>query len=417
MADNYYTGKAKAIVQISRVTVSAYDAATTYSLTVNGISITAIAAGSAAATATALAAAWNASTQPYFSPVTASTDSSPAVDVLLTADEAGFPFTVTSSVNGGSGTISSVTDDAVATGPYHWNNADNWSTGSVPGNADNIFIALTGARLCWEIDRSGDSPAELWTRLSLRGDARVGLSFSGVATSADGDTVSSEQPEYRSQYLKAAITTVDAEYDPTVAVITGSGRLHIHNTAVAASITTIAASASAAADTTHPAVCLLFDDADADLYVTDGRGGAGVGVGNPGETATFGDLVVDDDTNVSRVFLGKGVTHSTVQQSGGTVDLDAAATMPAITIDNGTCSVRGTQAVTSLTVNGGTVICNTTGTISTLTQADGSVVDFHQSGRARTVTTWNYNGGQRRIDDYVTITNDNRSGRITETIG
>lgn len=418
MADIYYTGKALPVAQVSRVQVGANDAATTYSLTVNGVSVSVTGAASVEATTAALVAAWNASTHPYFSPITAAVDSgvSPSNDITLTADEAGFPFTVTASVSGGSGSIGSVTQDATATGPNHWSNADNWSLARLPDNGDRVFVAVPGTRLCWDLDRSGESPTELWSRLRVVGDVRIGLSFSGVATSADGDTVSSAAPEYRDQYLKAAITTVDVLPDPSVSVVTGSARLHVHNTDTVGSIATVRATAQTAADTARPAICLLCDSANADLYVSSARAGVGVAKGNPGETATIGEVTVDDPTNGSRLFLGEGVTHSTFVQNGGVSEIDSAATMPSITVNGGTCTVAGDQAVTALIANGGTVIANTTGTIATLTQEEGSLLDFWRSARARTVTTYNYNGGARKIDDYLTITNDNRSGRITETI-
>lgn len=421
MASIYYTGKASKVAQVSRVQIGAYDASTTYSLSVNGVSVSTSGAGGVEATATALAAAWNASELAYFTPVTAAVDTgaSPSNEITLTADEGGFPFTVTAGVSGGSGTIGSVTTDTEATGPHHWDNGDNWSLGRDPDDGDDIYIHKDGARICWNLDRSGASPTELWNQLDIRGDVRIGLSFAGVATSADGDTVNSDLPEYRDQYLKAAITTVEVAADSSVSVVSGSARMNIHNTDTAGSTTTIAATAQNAADTTRPAVCLLFDSANADVYVSGGRGGVGIGTGNPGETATVGDIVMDDPTDVSRMFVGDGVTHSTVRVNGGRLTLNAAATMPSITVNGGTVITGGTQAVTAATVTEpGEFISNATGTIGTLTQnGEGSVVDFHQSGKSRTVTTYNFNAGERRIDTAaLTITNDNRSGRIIETI-
>lgn len=72
MATRTWLGTAAAVAQVSTVQVTAYDAATTYKLTVNGNVISTIAAGSVNATATALAAAWNLSTVPEFTGVTAS---------------------------------------------------------------------------------------------------------------------------------------------------------------------------------------------------------------------------------------------------------------------------------------------------------------------------------------------------------
>jgi len=415
MANKYFTGKAAAVIQVSAATVTAYDAATTYSLTINGVSISVIAAGGTAATATALAAAWNASTHPYFTPITAvdATD-----DVTMTADEGGFPFVVTSSATSGTGTFGAVSDTTAATGPAFWDDADNWSTGTVPGDADVIYITTPGARLCWNLDRSADSPAELWSRLNLVGNGRVGLSFSGVATSADGDTVSSDAPEYRSQYLKAAITTVDIEEASAVNVAGGTGRFHLHNTATGASTNTVKQTAQNPADASHSAVCFLFDDADADVYISGGRAGVAIAGGNPGETATCGVIFIDDDAAISEVFISEGVTWTSCTVYGGFLQLNAAATMPTLVLEGGQITTEGSQGATAITVNdGASLISNQTGTIATITQEDGSTVDFSRSGRDRTVTTYNFNGGERSVDHNVlTITNDVRAGRVTETI-
>ena len=83
MATNRFLGRAKARANVITVQVTAYDAATTYSLTVNGKSVTTIAAGSVNATATALAAAWNAATEAEFAEQTASANTD---TVTLTAE-------------------------------------------------------------------------------------------------------------------------------------------------------------------------------------------------------------------------------------------------------------------------------------------------------------------------------------------
>jgi hypothetical protein len=421
MANIYYTGKAVGVQQVSTVDIGTNDSATTYSLTINGVSVSVTGAANAEATATALVDAWNASTHPYFSGITAAVDSSasPSVTITLTGDDTdGMPFTVTASASGGTGSVGTLSVTTAATGPHHFDAADNWDLGRVPDNGDTVYITKSGARICWNIDRSGESPTQTWARLVVRGDVQIGLSFVGAATSADGDTVSAIAPEYRDQYLKVAITKVDILPFTTVEVDTGSARMHINNIASGASTHTVKASAVTSADTSRPAICFLAASASAEFFVESARAGVGVAVGNPGETSTINRIVLVDSTGVSQVFQGEGVTASSFVQNGGSSEIDAAATHPAITVNGGTCKVQGTQAVTAMTANaGGSIISNTTGTITTLTQADGSVLDFLQNAVSRTVTNYNFNGGQRKMDAGVlTITNDNRSGRITETI-
>src|SRR5437870_1231320 len=107
MATNRFTGGASAIAQVSTVTITADDVTTTYKLTINGKVISTLGTGvSTTATAAALAAAWAASTAGEALEVVAT--SSVAV-VTLTGKSDGTPFTVTSSVSGGAGTIGAVT--------------------------------------------------------------------------------------------------------------------------------------------------------------------------------------------------------------------------------------------------------------------------------------------------------------------
>jgi hypothetical protein len=414
MATLYYTGKAQAVAQVSQVEVGTYDAATTYSLIVNGVSVTSLAAGNADAVAAALVAAWNASTHPYFSPITAAIASGSPSDVItLTSDEAGFPFTASASVSGGSGTIGSVTTTTAATGPHHIDDPDNYSNSAIPDDGDTVIIDKSGTRLCWNLDRSGQSPTVLLAKFITRGDVRIGLATLSVATSADGETTSTEAPEYRDDYLSIGITATEIGPNRNTSTPTGSGRMKINNLATAAATCVVSSTSATAVETSLPAVRLKAASANFDVFVESARAGVGIGI-EAGETATVGDVHLVDQSSVSQLFIGSGVTHSSVTQQGGKSEIDAAATMPAITINGGAATIRGSQDVTALNVNGGAVRCNTTGTVATLTQEGGSI-DFTGESRARTVTDYNYYEGARSIDHGVlTITNDNRTGRTVE---
>ena len=85
MATMRWKGAAQAVAQVTTVAITAYDATTTYKLTINGKTVSTSAAGSANATAAALVTAWNASTDPELAEVTASGSTSP---LTLTGDTA-----------------------------------------------------------------------------------------------------------------------------------------------------------------------------------------------------------------------------------------------------------------------------------------------------------------------------------------
>lgn len=187
--------------QISTVQVTSYDAATTYSLIIAGFSVTAIAAGSANATATALAAAWNASVNPILSGITASANTD---TVTLTADVAGVPFTVTSDDSGGTGTIGAVATGTTATSRHNIGDANNWfdvaagTYGSLPAN-DDVVIYQGPYAARWGLDQSSVAPAAVYM---MPGFAGAGLDPHRLATSPCG------KPQR--QVARFQITTFDA---------------------------------------------------------------------------------------------------------------------------------------------------------------------------------------------------------------
>ena len=83
MATKYWKGTATAVAQVSSATVTAYDAATTYKITVgagnNTVVISAPGTTDANGTAAALRTAWNASTHPYCAGITAAGTGAAAV--------------------------------------------------------------------------------------------------------------------------------------------------------------------------------------------------------------------------------------------------------------------------------------------------------------------------------------------------
>src|SRR3990172_4453638 len=107
MANKYWIGAAAAVAQVSTGTIGVYDAATTYRITINGVSVSSIGAGSANAVATALRLAANNSTHPYFASITWSGATNA---VIGTSDIAGTPFTASLTATGGTGTVVDFTD-------------------------------------------------------------------------------------------------------------------------------------------------------------------------------------------------------------------------------------------------------------------------------------------------------------------
>ena len=154
MATVRWTGNANAVAQISTITITGtWATSDTVTLTMNGKDIT-LTLGTDVTTsnvATALQEMLSGTTQTGTGDHTFSVTDAQAIPefreftatvatnvVTLTGDTAGKPFTITSSESAASTTADAATaTSTAATGPNHFDNADNWSTGSVPVDADD----------------------------------------------------------------------------------------------------------------------------------------------------------------------------------------------------------------------------------------------------------------------------------------
>jgi len=386
MATIYWLGTADAVAQITTVQITAFDAATTYSLSVGGTVIASVAGNTdAATTATDLATAWNNSTHPWATGITASASTD---TVTLTADTAGVPFTVTSAVSGGTGTIGSPTTTTASAGPNDWSTAANWSGGAVPVAADDVIIADSTVNICWGLDQSSVTLASVTIEATYTG--KIGLDRTAFATSADGDTQNTSKAEYREDYLKIGADAIDIGVHTGPGTPAGSQRLKISNTKAGASTTQVHRTASAASESGQPPVRLLAANSAADIIV---RGGiVGIAVDEPGETATVGDLSI----SAGSLYVGDGCTLSTLTLDGGTCLLRAAATVATVNANSGTLTTDGDYGITTLTVNGATVYANNTpatGSAITTANLTSGTLDTTQTTTTRTIATLNLTGG------------------------
>jgi hypothetical protein len=170
MATVRWVGKAQSTAQLDTITISAYDAATTYSVTINGKVVSVAGVTSTSATASALATALQASEEPEFTEITFAAASS---TVTCTANTAGTPFTMTVGASGGTGTMSTTTTTANSS-PNDLNNAKNWSGGSLPTNADDVVFDAGEVDVKWNLSSlSGVTLTSLTRRVGYTG--KIGL--------------------------------------------------------------------------------------------------------------------------------------------------------------------------------------------------------------------------------------------------
>ena len=415
MATIYWLGTAAAVAQIDTVTITAdNNDGTTYILTVGSETVSTANTGNTTTTATNLAAAWNASTHPYFTGVTATSD---AAVVTLTADTAGVPFTAASSVSGGTGTIGAVTASTASAGPNDWSTAANWSGAAVPVASDIVIIKDNAINICWGLAQSAVDLDGLQIHQSYTG--KIGLDYRVFAQSADGiTTTTATAVEYRQTYLDievdSAAGAVDIGQNFGPSKPAGSARICLDLGVQAANVI-IHNTAAAPSESGRCAIRLLADSASTTIHVRSAPGGVGIAVDKPGETATVASVSVSDTSSASRVELGEGTTITTWLQQGGTNIVQAAATITTATINGGVLTTEGSYVITTGNANGGTWHANhISGTVPfTTLNVNGGTVDARGNSEARTWTTVNLKKGTIKADSSIlTITtlNEGDSG-------
>ena len=201
MATTRWKGGAGSVPQVTTVTLTAYDVATTYKLTV-GSKVISVAGqgGTVITTATALVAAWAASTAGEVAGISADNAGGTSATITLTADTPGVPFTVTSSVTGGTGTIGAATTTQAATGPHHWDNAANWSGGAVPASGDTVFFDRSDYPVQYGLAQSAVTLAALYVSADYAQD--IGL----AEVNTEGST---SHVEYRPTYLAISASVLE----------------------------------------------------------------------------------------------------------------------------------------------------------------------------------------------------------------
>ncbi len=351
--DTYWVGGAPAVAQVSSVQVTAYDVATTYKISVGGtngapqVDLTALAAGGANATATALASAWNASVHPYCTGVTASA----ATDtVSFTADVAGVPFVVTKSVSGGSGTLGSVTAVTANSGPNDWSTAANWSAAAAPAVNDRVFIRNSVIPIYWGLAQSGVAPDLLIVEKSFT-SASLGLPLGKFRT---GTGFNTSVPEYRQADLAigAAVTRIGEGIAAANTKMSGLIKINLGSTNGV-----VAIYGSGTADDNGPAVLLRMNHASATLTHYAGKVGLCWEVpGQAGQVATI-DVVQGAGAGAGpELYVGDGVAvaaHNQMAGSGLIRNLPTALRVdPQATV---TLANPATGTITTLTKRGNVI--------------------------------------------------------------
>lgn len=312
-------------------------------------------------------------------------------NLVATALSAGEPFAftlVTKETGGGSADAQTIdgadssagTDTTACSGPNIVGLGDNWSTGSIPANGDDIVISTPVSMLHGMTALASVTPASL--RIHARfwaGGARIGLpEFANIGTAQ-------QYREYRDRYLQFSTTTL-AEIGIGE---TNGGTSNINLDFQTANVAITVFSTPQTEESGRPALCLKMNPsaaADGALEVLAGS----VGVGFFGETgkvtARIGYRTNRDSDAV--VTIGRNVTHgATFTQSGGIVEINSATT--AINKTGGTLTINGTGAHPTLNNYAGEVNYNSTGALgaSAINLGSAGILNFTRDMSPKTVSS------------------------------
>lgn len=372
MAKLIFIGAAKAVSQIDTVTMTG-TWADTETVTVNvgnkSVTYTCGAGETVTTVASGLLALLQAATEAEFVEITWTSDAG----VITATSTAGLPVTITTSDTAASGTSTKANVQA-ATGPNHWDEATNWSTGAVPTTADEVFIDDASVAVKYGL------PTSLTLGKFVHTAGQLGLPNRNA----------SGYVEYRA--ARAVFTCTDVTFG-----LSGKGpSLSRVDLASGASAVSVFGSKTRASGT-GAAIDLLLNSASASVSVISGQ----VAIAESGdETTTVGTVRVASQGNV---FIGLGTTVTSIVSSGLTTVASAATN---VTVDAGTLTLVGASAVTNLTIRGGTAVHNSSGTITAAVVGPGSL-DCSQDIRPRTITdlTLKKSGIFRDTYEAVTVTN------------
>lgn len=407
MATRNWIGNAVATKDVWTITVAnTWATGDTGTITINGKDLV-VTIGSLVTTAqvaTTLKEAWESGTFtdttaskipqgggtsiPEMSELTATVSGS---TVILTADTAGVPHTISvSESTAGSGTLS-ITHTTTATGPNYWNNTDNWAEGSIPTTGDDVVIDRP-VSILYSLDNNGDTLSSLTIGERFSASSYIGLPF----------RTSTGYEEYREDQLKVGITTLTCRG--------ASGRIKIN----VGSVQTTASIYSTGTSTDTSRAAFQFVGTHASNAVNVYAGDVSIAA-NDGETSTVATLKQTGGTLV----CGSGATLTNVTKTGGTLTVRSSTTtlisnagtttisggtQTAVSVGAGTCNIDGSTTVTTLRQSGGTVTSGVNVTLTTVDKSEGTITlnsgcttFTSETGdatiNAGSVTTANINGG------------------------
>ncbi len=302
--------------------------------------------------------------------------------LILTAGTPGKPFACTVSTDSASGTIdggasSTGTTSPASAGPNHWNSGRNWDTGSVPGGADDAYIANSSDDILYGMSISDNlSIDNLYIDASFIGT--LGLPI------INRDNIGAPYPEYRNQFLALNVAGVIVIGGGSGS---GSGRIKFYDNGYSISSIKILSTGQPLEDGVES---VIIEGNSGTISEIDVYGGS-VAIGCYANTqSAVTTIKVGSTTGADgdpRVRIGQdsaGPAITNLYQTGGTVICRFGGEVTLLQMDGGIFyrSLSG-QTVDQAIINAGTFIDFDNGPISSIETS--STVDFSRSNTVRTI--------------------------------
>lgn len=368
MADNIWVAKQKKTAQVNTITPASVTVGNTFTVTINGKSVTVTATAATVANVTGLLeTALQASTEPEFQEITWNDETT---HVSATAVTLGKPFTQTSSSATGSGSAghSNVTATTTAnTSPSDVNDAANWSAGTTPATGEDVYI--NGDVQTPLLYNLGSLSAQTLASLNIHRNApQIGL--------ADVDPDGTAYTQYRPLYFAIGATICRIGYGAG----NGCGMVKINFGSV--QTTTTIYGTGSPIESNRQAVTLKGTHASNVLIQNDGTAGVAV-VG--GDLSTFATVHLGQSQGGGQptLELGAGCTLTTINQNNG--NLQIASALTTLNAKAGTTKITRAGAITTINQSGGLVNHLGTGTVGTWSLTGGTA-DLGDAGPAITVS-------------------------------
>ena len=370
MATKYWRGGAGAVAQVTTITWSAYTSGETYTVTCNGKSVTFTATASTQSNVTSgiIAAIAAATTLNEFIELTASDVS----NTLTFTAAAGLPFTLTATAT--SGITATVTNTTSATGPNHFDNAQNWVGAAVPSAGDDLVF-----------DDSAYSVLYAIVDTTNYGDITIGSNFTGeIGLPPDN---ANGYREYRSRFLKLG----DGASASAVTIGLGDGRQssRINIDANAEDLTVrVYGTGSPDASGEYP-VQLQGMGADSVVDVYDGQ------VAILSSSLTTLRVTPTEATSNVRVYVDAASTGQYLTQNGGYCEVRGSFTAEIENEGGVTRAVLNASCPSVKVGSGGTVFWETTSSVTgSVTVYNRGTIDLSRNGKSKSIQKVNlYAGG------------------------